>query len=146
MPPGKWRDRFLFALDLSLQTLGPHRVTLRALAPTLVGDAEDGVFAEATAFSRVRVQHVFEQAALGATDAPKGELAASLGLLLYVAHLGVILWWLLDRSPNQRATTALLLLLKQMLPSLALALHLKAVRGFVRSADALVREGLLGAA
>src|SRR5262249_37491188 len=33
MEPGKWRDRFMFALHTSLAVLEPHRVTLRALIP-----------------------------------------------------------------------------------------------------------------
>jgi len=144
MPRGKWRERFVFAVELSLRVLGPHRVTLRALAPIMVGDADEGVFAQNTAFSRLRVQSVFTEAVAGASDAPKRPLAESLGQLLYLAHLGVLLWWLLDRSPGQRATRALVVLLRQMLPSAALALQLPPVRGFVRSADALFREGLLG--
>ena len=144
MPRGKWRERFIFALELSLRALGPHRVTMRALAPVMVGDADEGVFAQNTAFSRKRVQSVFEEAVIGATDAPKRPLAESLGRLLYLAHLGVILWWLLDRSPGQRATKALVALIRQMLPSAALTLHLRPVRGFVQSADALFREGVLG--
>src|SRR5262249_33955102 len=71
MKPGKWRDRFLFALETSLRVLRPHRLTLRALIPVLIGDPDDGVFAEGTAFSRVRVQQVFEDAVAGAADAPK---------------------------------------------------------------------------
>jgi AcrR family transcriptional regulator len=144
IPRGSWRERFIVALGLSLRVLGPHRVTLRALAPVMVGDAEDGVFAQRTAFSRTRVESIFRETVLGATDAPKQPLAESLGHLLYLAHLGVILWWLLDRSPSQRATKALVALIRQMLPSAALTLHLRPVRGFVQSADALFREGLLG--
>ncbi len=143
MPRGKWRERFIFALELSLRVLGPHRVTLRALAPVMVGDAEEGVFAQKTAFSRLRVQRAFQEAVTGATDAPK-RLAESLGHLLYLAHLGVLLWWLLDRSPGQRATSALVGLIRQMLPSAALTLHLRPVRGFVQSAAVLFREGLIG--
>ena len=56
MPRGRWRDRFIFALKTSLQVLEPHRVALRALIPVLVGDPEEGVFAESAAFSRLRVQ------------------------------------------------------------------------------------------
>src|SRR6266545_1094974 len=37
LPPGKWRDRFVFALKTSLEVLEPHRVALRALTPVLVG-------------------------------------------------------------------------------------------------------------
>ena len=144
MPRGKWRERFVFALEQSLRVLGPHRVTLRALAPVMVGDADEGVFAENTTSSRLRVQGIFQEAVIGATDAPKAPVADSLARLLYLAHLGVILWWLLDRSPGQRATKALLALTRQLLPSAALTLQLRPVRGFVQSADALYREGLLG--
>jgi AcrR family transcriptional regulator len=144
MPRGKWRERFVFALELSLRALGPHRVTLRALAPVMVGDADEGVFAQKPVFSRKRVQSIFLEAVVGATDAPNGPLAESLGRLLYLAHLGIILWWLLDRSPGQRATKGFVAVVRQMLPSAALTLHLRPVRGFVQSADALFREGLLG--
>jgi AcrR family transcriptional regulator len=144
MPRGKWRERFIFAVELSLRALAPYRVTLRALAPVMVGDADEGVLAQNTAFSRMRVERVFQEAFVGATDAPKRPLAESLGHLLYLAHLGIILWWLLDRSPSQRATKALVALIRQMLPSAALTLHLRPVRGFVQSAGALFREGLLG--
>ena len=144
MPPGKWRDRFVFALELSLRALGPHRVTLRALAPVMVGGADEGVFAQNTAFSREKVQVIFQEAVAGANDAPKAPLAESLGRLLYLAHLGILLWWLLDRSQGQRATHALVASIRRILPSAALTLHLRPVRGFVQSADALFREGLLG--
>jgi AcrR family transcriptional regulator len=144
MPRGKWRERFVYALQLSLRVLGPYRVTLRALAPVMVGDADEGVFAQNTALSRKRVQGIFQEAVVGATDTPKGPLTEPLGRLLYLAHLGIILWWLLDRTPGQHATKAFVALVRQMLPSAALALHLRPVRGFVQSADALFREGLLG--
>src|SRR5688572_26123087 len=144
MPRGRWRDRFMFALKTSLQVLEPHRVALRALIPVLVGDPEEGVFAESAAFSRVRVQGAFEAAVTGSTDAPPPAVAAAMGRLLYLAHLGVLLWWLLDKSPKQRATTALVLLTEQMLPSAALSLRLPSMRRFVVSSDELVREALFG--
>jgi len=142
MPQGKWRDRFIYALETTLRVLGPHRVTLRALAPAMVGDAEEGVFARSTSFSRLRVQAVFQGAVVNASDAPK-TLAGAVGRLLYLLHLAVILWWLLDRSPNQRATSALVELFRQILPSAALTLRLSPVRSFVKSADALFQEALL---
>ena len=144
LPAGRWRDRFVHALELSLEVLGPHRVTLRALAPVMLGDTEEGVFAERTAFSRVRVQGAFRAAVVGATDAPAAKFAGALARLLYLLHLGVILWWLLDRSPRQRATQALVRLLERILPPAALMLKLPSVRGFVTTADELFEEGLLG--
>ena len=144
LPAGRWRERFMFALEASLSVLQPHRLALRALTPVLVGDPEEGIFAPATAFSRLRVQDVFERAVMQATDAPRPPLAAALGRLLYLVHLTVLLWWLLDKSPAQRATTSLVALTRQLLPAAALALHARPVRTFVASVDGLIQDGLFG--
>ena len=145
MPSGRWRERFQFALRCSVDVLRPHRLALRALTPVLVGDPDEGIFSASTAFSRLRVQQVFEEAVAGASDAPKKPLANALGRLLYLVHLCVLLWWLLDRSPNQRATDALLTLTEQLLPSASLTLRFPPVRKFVISFDGLVRDALFGA-
>jgi AcrR family transcriptional regulator len=144
MRPGRWRDRFVYALRTSLEVLDPHRATLAALVPVLVGDPDDGLFAPRTAFSRLRVQAVFVQAVAGATDPPRGALGPALGRLLYLVHLAVLLWWLLDRSPEQRATRALLTVVERGLRLAAPALRVPGVSGLLVAADALVREGLLG--
>ena len=144
MPAGKWRDRFVFALNTSLAVLEPHQPALRALTPVLVGDPDEGIFSASTAFSRLRVQRVFEDAVLGSTDAPAQPLAGALGRLLYLVHLAVLLWWLLDKSAARRATVALVALTKQLLPSASLALRVPAVRRFVISVDELVRDALFG--
>jgi len=144
LPAGRWRDRFVHALRTSLNVLRPHQVALRALTPVLIGDPEEGIFSPATAFSRLRVQQVFERAVLEATDAPKGQLAGAVGRLLYLVHLAVLLWWLLDKSANQRATTALVTLTRELLPSASLALRVPPVRRFVLAIDELVREALFG--
>ena len=143
MPLGRWRDRFIFALHTSLHVLKPHQVALRALTPVLVGDPEEGIFSASTAFSRLRVQRVFEEVVVGSSDAPKQPLSEALGRLLYLVHLAVLLWWLLDKSSHQRATAALVSLLQQLLPSAALTLRVPSLRRFVISVDGLVREALL---
>jgi AcrR family transcriptional regulator len=142
MSPGKWRDRYLFALRTSLHVLAPHRRVLSALTPVLVSDTEEGLFAPKTTFSRDRVQRVFHEAITGASDAPRGDLAAALGRLLYLVHLAVLLWWLLDKSPRQGATTGLVALLERALPSAGLALRLSTVRSIVRTGDELFRRAL----
>lgn len=144
MPLGRWRDRFIFALNTSLHVLKPHKVALRALTPVLVGDPEEGIFSASTAFSRLRVQQVFEEAVVGSSDAPKQPLSEALGRLLYLVHLAVLLWWLLDKSSNQRATAVLVSLMQRLLPSAALTLRVPSVRGLVVSVDGLVREALFG--
>lgn len=143
LPSGKWRDRFLFALHTSLRVLKPHRLALKALTPVIVGNLEQGIFAPSTAFSRLRVQAVFATAVSESSDAPKASLAGALGRLLYLVHLAVILWWLIDKSSQQSATASLLLLLKRILPSAALALHVPQFRSFVLSLDELLQEAFL---
>jgi AcrR family transcriptional regulator len=143
VPSGLWRDRFLFMLDVSLTVLRPHRRTLSALIPVMVSAAPDGLFGSATAFSRLRVQRLFQDAVVGAKDAPRGELPAALGRLLYLLHLAVILWWLLDRSPGQRATDALVMLVRRVLPLAAVSLRIRRVGAFVMDGDRLFDEALL---
>lgn len=143
MPQGPWRGRFMFALTTSLKVLEPHRRTLKALVPILVGDPDEGLLAPSTAFSRVRVQEIFHEAVSAAADAPQLELAAALGRLLYLMHLAVILWWLLDKSPDQFATRGLLELIDRALPKASLALRLPIVRSLVRSGDKLLAQALL---
>ena len=115
-----------------------------ALVPVLVGGEEEGLFAPSTAFSRLRVQGAFGEAAGGATDAPGGGVAAALGRVLYVVHLAVVLWWLLDKSPRQRATDGLIGLVERLLLPASLALKVPGTGAFVRAADALCRQGLFG--
>ena len=146
MPAGRWRDRFVFALTTSLDVLAPHRVPLRALTPVLVGNVDEGIFSASTMFSRLQVQQVFEDAVVGSSDAPKQPLAAALGRLLYLVHLVVLLWWLLDRSAHQRATAALVSLIRQLLPSATLTLRVPPMRRFVLAVDELIRDALFGSA
>jgi AcrR family transcriptional regulator len=140
MPRGRWRDRFLFVLETTLTVLGPHRQTLTSLIPVLISNEADGVFSPATALSRERVQRGFQLAVVGATDAPREEVAAALGRLLYLAHLGVLLWWLLDKSPDQRTTRALIRLTAKALPAAAMTLRLPKVGSFILAGDRLFQE------
>ena len=140
--PGRWRARFFDALKMSLDVLRPHRSTLASLVPVLVGDNAEGVFAPGTAASRQRVQEVFVRAVVEASDAPRGPVGLALGRLLYLLHLAIILWWLLDKSPQQRATAALISLLEGAAPLVAVALRVPRVPRLLVAADALVRDAL----
>jgi len=144
VPRGRWRDRFLFTLDATLDVLGPHRQALASLIPVFVSNAPDGLFSGNTAFSRERVQRVYQEAVVGASDAPGAEVAAALGRLLYLTHLAVVLWWLLDKSPQQRATRALIRLMSTALPAAAMTLKLPNVGKFVLAGDRLFQEALIG--
>jgi hypothetical protein len=70
--------------------------------------------------------------------------AFAMSMLLYVVHLAVILWWLLDKSPKQRATTRLVAMLAGGLPVASLALRLDPARALLRAADVIARQSLFG--
>jgi AcrR family transcriptional regulator len=140
LPPGVWRVRFMAALRSSLAVLEPHRGALRALIPVLLGDAEQGLFSEQTRFSRTRVQGLFTQAVSGARTPPPVAIQAPLGRVLYMAHLGVVLAWLLDRSAAQQATKEAVVLVERALPALALALRLPGATRVVERLDGVIRE------
>lgn len=146
LPAGTWIERGEEALRRSLATLRPHRQSLRALMPVMVGDPAHGLFAERTAFSRRRVQSVFEQAVSGSRNPPAEKLTAALGNLLYVGQLGAILWWLLDRSPDQQATNGLIRLTSSVGALAAAALWLPGANAPLLSMDRLIRQGLYGEA
>lgn len=140
-----WRDRFVRTLELSLEVLGAQRTAIAALAPILVGDPERGLFSASNAASREKVEAVFARVVTGSTDAPSDpDDAAALGRLLYLAHLAVILFWLLDRTAKQRATRGLLGLLRQSLPFATAVIGLDSVRAIYRRVDRLSREALFG--
>ena len=142
MRSGTWHERFMFALRTSLQVLRPHRATLAALIPLMVSHDVEGLFSPTTTVSRLRVQEAFVLAVGEATDAPEGEAAAALGRLLYIVQLVVLLWWVLEKSPNQRATKKLVQMLSRMETSASLALGFPGALTLVDYADKLVREGL----
>lgn len=144
LKPGAWRERAFFVLEASFAVLSPHRATLSGLIPVLVGDREQGLFSDRTAFSRARVQGAFVEAVRGARERLPERDAEALGRLLYVTHLAVLLWWLLDKSPGQVATRGLLAVARQLSGAAALALRLPRARATVRRLDALVRQGLFG--
>ena len=144
LQPGPWPDRVMQAVRLSLRTLAPHRDTLSAVLPALLSDAEAGLLAPSSAPARHAVMGVFVGAVTGSTRPP--QVAPAMGRVAYLLQLGVLLWWLLDRTNEQRATDGLLALLGRMLPLLALALRLPGAGGLVVELDRLASEGLYGEA
>jgi len=93
-----------------------------------------------------RNHKVFQDGVTHAADAPAGKVAEALGRLLYLAHLSVILLWLLDRSPRQRATSAFVALLEKAFSSFSLALRFPPVRSLICAADTVFQDAIFGGA
>jgi AcrR family transcriptional regulator len=109
LPPAPLAERFDGVMRAKLAQLMPHRALLGAIAgAALVPDGDMAVLGVRSAEIRERASAIFRTVVIGASDAPRGEVANDLATLLYAAHLGLILFWLNDPTPNQRATDELL--------------------------------------
>ncbi len=62
------------------------------------------------------------------------QLVEPMGRLLYLINFGVLLWWLLDKSREQRATKALVGSTDRALPVARFSLRLPPARAFTVAA------------
>jgi AcrR family transcriptional regulator len=111
LPPAPLAQRFGQTMRAKLTHLAPYREVFGTLAgATLNPRSNVAVLGDTTADVRQRVSAMFLAVVRGATDAPREPVARDLATALYGAHLALILFWLYDRTPNQRATDELLTL------------------------------------
>lgn len=112
LPPAPVAQRFGQMMRAKLAELAPYREALGALAGAALNPRSNvAVLGDTTAEVRQRVSAMFLAVVLGATDAPRERVARDLATALYGTHLALILFWLYDRTPNQRATDELLTLI-----------------------------------
>jgi len=140
-PEGSWSERSQAAMDASFQVLAPHRDTIGALLGAMVSRRGDGIYVPWAA-NQAQVRQGFIDAVAGARNAPSDPVR--LGELLYLAHLGALLFWLLDRSADQVATERLRAWIHRTTPVLAASLQLPLVRGPVQSLVDIVQLGVYG--
>ncbi len=143
LPAGPWAARALWLTRNSLEVLGPHRDVLRALLGPLLSGLDE-LNPPDNPFSRESVQPLFVEAVRGAADAP--EDPRGLGQALYLAHLSLLLFWLIDRSEGQLATQALLAGVEAQAPFIGGALAMPVLREGLNQFTATVGRGLLGEA
>ncbi len=116
LPPAPLAQRFGQTMRAKLAHIAPYREALGALAGAALNPRSNvAVLGDTTAEVRQRVSGMFLVVVRGATDAPREQVARDLATVLYGAHLALTLFWLYDRSPNQRATAELLALVCDML-------------------------------
>ena len=84
----------------------------------------------------------FFRAIAEAKTKPSEDILESLARLTYMAHLAVLLFWLLDKSENQKATKQLLVLYKNMLKPLALGIKWGGAKNIIKNIDKILTSGL----
>lgn len=103
-------ERFELIMRSVLQTVIPFRPVWQGVFSGAVNpNSPFGVLGDKTADIRREMKDVFMLLVTQASDAPKKpEQAAALSMLLYVAYLMTLLFWISDRSPDYKTTYQLL--------------------------------------
>jgi AcrR family transcriptional regulator len=103
-------DRFYQIMSEVLQSVTPFRPVWQGIfSGAMNPNSKYGVLGEATADIRNEMKGVFARLVSEASDAPKKpEQVAALGMLLYVAYLMTLLFWISDRSKDYKTTYQLL--------------------------------------
>lgn len=102
------RARLQAIVDLKFEQLRPYQKALGAVFASAADPASPiSPFAEATREIRERSIAIFGEALEGADVAVPSDLLPHLPRLLWLCHMGLILFWLHDRSPGERRTEIL---------------------------------------
>jgi hypothetical protein len=127
---------------LSLDVLAPHRAAIRGLLSSLAVPPGHPLFIPGDQPSHERVRSKFVEVVTRSTNPP--ENAERLGRALYLAHLGLVLGWLLDRSPGQGATAEMLNLLATWAPFAGPLLDFGVAAGVTDTVTGLLERAVLG--
>lgn len=95
-------------IELQLERFAPHRRLLSALGRATDPADPLSPFGEETKPIREQAIDRFRRAIDGASESVPTDLAPLLPTLFWLYQMGIIAFWVYDRSPAQRRTTALL--------------------------------------
>jgi AcrR family transcriptional regulator len=116
LSPAPIADRFALAMHSKIAQIAPYRDAFGALfGAALTPNSGVAVLGDQTSDIRERVNYAFYNLVRAATDAPRERQARQLATVLYALHLALLLFWLHDRSPDQRATDDLIKLARDTL-------------------------------
>jgi AcrR family transcriptional regulator len=141
-PDGSFIVRYAAALRLSIDVLRPHREALRGMISSLIVPPGHALFIPGNQPSHERVRSKFIDVVTGSTAPPPN--AERLGGALYLAHLGLVLGFLLDRSPEQEATFEALELFERLAPFAGPWLDFGAAAGMTDVVSGLLERAMLG--
>ncbi|MBK8024822.1 MAG: TetR/AcrR family transcriptional regulator [Chloroflexi bacterium] len=128
MPRGTTADRFVATMQERLDQAAPHRETFAALFGAIMSPSSGAeLFGEEADSMRRRAEAAFISLVRESSDAPAAGHIENVGRLLYSTHFLVLLFWVRDRSADQRSTQALLQFIHDLLPWLLRGLFLPPV-------------------
>lgn len=106
---GSLAERLRLVLRAHVATMAPHQ----RFAASLFGSAADPAsplnpFGKESKRVRERAIALFAEVVEGASDRVPDDLAPDLPRLLWLLHLGIVLFWIHDRSAGRKRTLALI--------------------------------------
>ena len=101
--PRPFRDRLLDVMRAKLETIEPYHEFSAALFKTAADPASPlNPFSQASRDVREQSTALFRQVVDGSTTRMPSDLRAELPGLLWVYHMGIVLYWIHDQSPDRR--------------------------------------------
>ena len=116
LPPAPLAESFYRAMKAHFELMAPYREAWGSIFDAALNPLSPvGVLGENTIEIRRMVLGVFREVVTKATDAPKEPQAHHLTIILYGANLALGLFWLQDRSPDNKPTYELLAFTRDMI-------------------------------
>ncbi len=113
LPAGSIAERFTALMDHKLRVLSPNKEAFAALLVAALDPASKvSVLGDASQPIREVMRGAFTELVMGASDAPPPESVQAVALLLYGAHLGLLLSWVHDKSRGAKQTGELIALVR----------------------------------
>jgi AcrR family transcriptional regulator len=126
-------ERFYQLMLFRLEQAAPYRSAFRALfGATLHPESGISILSMNSADMRDKARQAFSLLVDRASDPPANALREDVATLLYSLHFALILFWLYDRSPDQRTTGDLLAFIHDALQLARRGLSLPFIRQGVR--------------
>jgi hypothetical protein len=150
LPSSPLAARFYQMMTLKIERLEPYREALSAIFSSMMRpQSEIAVLGDNTAGIRRQAGAIFATLIAGSNDVPRGIQAENLAILLYAAHLLLLLFWINDRSLKSKSTYELLALTRDILKRIRPALLLPPVANILSRLAQIIKpvfgvEGSLG--
>jgi len=133
LPVASMAEQFYQLMRFRLEQTAQYRSAFRALfGAALHPDSGINILSANSAAMRDQARQAFTLLVEQATDAPAKSQRKDVATLLYSLHFALILFWLYDRSPEQRTTLGLLIFLRDTLALVRRGLALPMIRQVVK--------------
>jgi AcrR family transcriptional regulator len=133
--------RLLAVMDVKIDLIEPHHRFAGVLFKTAADPASPlNPFSDASRRTRRESTELFAEVVAGSGLRLSKEMAAELPNLLWIWHMGIVLFWIHDPSPRRERTRRLVRATVPLLEKMVTLGSLPVLRGFAKDGLALAKE------